>query len=67
MLEDARSKVMAFTQKLFTYRKPANPFIPVSQEQILSDLAESRQQISHGKGLDMEDTMKKMGKQQGFI
>ena len=24
MLEDARSKVMAFTQKLFTYRKPAN-------------------------------------------
>ena len=36
MPEDARIKVMEFTQKLFTSRKPANPFVPVSQEQILS-------------------------------
>lgn len=54
MLKDARSKVMEFTQKLFTSRKPAKPFVPVSQEQFLSGLAESRQQISDGKGLDME-------------
>lgn len=37
MPEDARIKVMEFTQKLFTSRKPANPFVPASQEQILSD------------------------------
>jgi ABC-type antimicrobial peptide transport system ATPase subunit len=67
MPEDARIKVMEFTQKLFTSRKPANPFVPVSQEQILSDLAESRQQISDSKGLDMEDILKRMGKQHGFI
>ena len=67
MLEDARIKVMEFTQKLFTSRKPANPFVPVSQEQILSDLAESRQQISAGQGLNMEDALKRMGKQHGFI
>ena len=65
--EDARIKVMEFTQKLFTSRKPANPFAPVSQEQILSDLAESCQQISDGKGLNMEDALKRMGKQHGFI
>ncbi len=52
MPEDARIKVMEFTQKLFTSRKPANPFVPVSQEHILSDLTESRQQISEGKGLE---------------
>lgn len=63
MPEDARIKVMEFTRKLFTSRKPANPFVPVSQEQSLSDLAESRQQISDGKGLDMEDALKRMGKQ----
>ena len=63
MPEDARIKVMEFTQKLFTSRKPANPFVPVSQEQILSDLAESRQQISAGQGLNMEDALKRMGKQ----
>ena len=60
MPEDARIKVMEFTQKLFTSRKPANPFVPVSQEQILSDLAESRQQISAGQGLNMEDALKRM-------
>lgn len=67
MPEDARIKVMEFTQKLFTSRKPANPFVPVSQEQILSDLAGSRQQISDGKGLNMEDALKRTGKQHGFI
>ncbi len=67
MPEDARIKVMEFTQKLFTSRKPANPFVLVSQEQILSDLAESRQQISAGQGLNMEDALKRMGKQHGFI
>ena len=67
MPEDARIKVMEFTQRLFTSSKPANPFVPVSQEHILSDLAESRQQISDGTGLDMKDALKKMGKQHGFI
>ena len=67
MPEDARIKVMEFTQRLFTSRKPANPFVPVSQEQLLSDLAESRQQISDGEGLDMEAALNRMGKQHGFI
>ena len=67
MPEDARIKVMEFTQGLFTSRKPANPFLPASQEKILSDLAESRQQISDGKGHNMEDALNRMGKQHGFI
>jgi len=44
-----------------------NPFVPVSTEQVLSDLAESRQQITDGKGLNMQDALNKMGKQHGFI
>lgn len=67
MPEEARIKVMEFTQKLFTSKKPANPFVPASQEQILSDLAESRQQIADGKGVDMENALNRMGKQHGFI
>lgn len=46
-----------FTQQLFTSRKPANPFVPVSQEQVLSDLAESHRQIAAGDGIDMEDAL----------
>lgn len=67
MPEDARIKVMEFTQKLFMSKKPANPFISVNKDQILSDLAESRQQIADGRGLDMEDELNRMGKQHGFI
>lgn len=67
MPEDARIKVMEFTQKLFTSRKPANPFVPVSERQVLSDLAESRQQIANGQGLTMEAALDRMGKQHGFI
>ncbi|MCM1125963.1 MAG: hypothetical protein NC429_05770 [Lachnospiraceae bacterium] len=67
MPEDARIKVLEFTQQLFTSRRPANPFVPVGQEQILSDLAESRQQIATGQGLNMEEALNRMGKQHGFI
>ncbi len=67
MPEDARIKVLKFTQQLFTSRKPANPFVPASREQVIADLAESRQQIADGKGLDMEDALNRMGKQHGFI
>ncbi len=67
MPEDARIKVMEFTQKLFMSKKPENPFVAVSKDQVLSDLAESRQQIADGKGLDMEDELNRIGKQHGFI
>lgn len=63
MPEEARIKVLEFTQQLFTSRKPANPFVQVSQKQVLLDLAESRLQISAGQELDMEDSLNKMGKQ----
>ena len=67
MPEDARIKVFQFTQQLFTSEKPASPFLPVTTEQILSDLAESRQQIADGRGLDMKDALNKIGRQHGFI
>jgi len=67
MPEDARVRVLEFTQKLFTSKKPANPFIPVGQEQLFADLAESRQQIAIGEGLDMEDALNDLGRQHGFI
>ncbi len=67
MPEDARIKVFEFTQQLFTSGKPANPFVPISTTQVLSDLAESRQQIAKGKGLDMKDALNELGKQHGFL
>lgn len=67
MPEDARIKVFEYTQMLFTSGKPANPFVPVDGRQILSDLAESRQQIAEGQGMDMEEALKVLGKKHGFL
>lgn len=67
MPEEARIKVYAFTQQLFTAKKTANPFTPVGAPQVLSDLAESRRQIAEGKGMDMGKALRDMGKRHGFI
>lgn len=67
MPEDARMKVYEYTQQLFSAKKPTAPFLPVGEKQILSDLSESRQQISDGTGLDMEASLNELGKRHGFI
>ena len=67
MPEDARIKVMEFTRQLFTAEKPANPFVPVSKNQILSDLEKSRKQLDEERGLDMQDALTNLGKRHGFL
>ena len=67
MPEEARLRVFEFTQQLFVSRKPANPFVPLTAEQILSDLQESREQIAAGQGMDMQDALEEMGKRYGFV
>ena len=67
MPEDARIKVMEFTRQLFTAKKPANPFVPVSKNQILSDLEKSRKQLDEERGLDMQDALTNLGKRHGFL
>jgi len=67
MPEDARLLVFEYTQNLFNARKPASPFVQKSEDQILSDLAESRKQIDEGKGLDMKSALEQIGADHGFI
>ena len=67
MPEDARIMVYNYTQSLFTSRKPENPFIPLTTDMILSDLEESRKQISEGKGLNISDALNELGEKHGFV
>lgn len=67
MPEEARIKVMKFTQELFISIKPTNPFIPIGEKEIFSNLAESRQQIASGQGINMKDALERIGKHHGFI
>lgn len=67
MPEEARLKVFEFTQQLVVSKKQESPFVSVTVKSVLSDLAESRQQIAEGNGLDMEDALEEIGKQHGFV
>ena len=67
MPEDARLKVLEYTKQLFTAVKPANPYVPLTTEQILCDLEESRTQIAEGQGIPMEDALTALGKEHGFL
>ena len=67
MPEDARLLVMEYTQSLFNARKPESPYTMKTESQILNDLAESRKEIEEGMGLDMQDALKQMGADHGFI
>ena len=65
--EDARIKVFKFTRQLFISENLANSFVPVGTKQILSDLAESREQIVDGEGMNMSEALNEMGGQHGFV
>ena len=67
MPEEARIKVFIYTKNLFTSNKPASPFVPLTEEKILSDLSISRQQAANGEGLNMREALVEMGKQHGFV
>lgn len=67
MSEESRLKVFQYTQQLFVSGKPENPFVSLTEEQILSDLAESRDQIAAGQGQDMKKALEEMGKKYGFV
>ena len=67
MPEDARRKVFEYTRELFMRPKPANPFVPLTADRILSDLEESRAQIEDGQGVEMDKALEEMGKRHGFI
>ena len=67
MPEEARERVFAFTKDLFTSYKPASPFVPLTEEKVLSDLQKSRKQSLNGEGMNMKNALMEMGKQHGFI
>ena len=67
MPEESRQMVFEYTQELFSSAQTANPFVPVSKEQILKDLELSRQQVSQGKVRNMAVALEDLRRRHGFI
>ncbi|MBQ9014688.1 MAG: hypothetical protein IJ109_01080 [Firmicutes bacterium] len=53
--------------EIIAARKPRNPFKPLTQQQILEDLALSRQQVKEGKTTEAREALTAMGEKYGFI
>ena len=44
-----------------------NPMAPADLGQVLSDLSISRREISEGKGIDAEEALLNLGRENGYI
>ncbi len=60
MPEDARIKVLEFTQQLFTSKKPENPFLPLTADMIMEDIEKSEEDIKEGNYRPMEEALDDM-------
>lgn len=67
MPEEAQERVFSYTKTIWMSMHPSSPFKPVSEEQLLSDLATSRKQIAEGKGLDAKEAVRELGRAHGFL
>lgn len=65
--EDARIQAFQYVKQLFAAEQPANPYAPVSAEQVLADLDLSERQIREGNCQDMQEALTEMGRRHGFL
>ena len=57
MPEEARRKVYEYTKTLYATPCSANPYTPMTEDQILADLTHASIEFDEGKGLDAKDTI----------
>ena len=67
MPEEAQLQIFEFARNIFTSIRPANPFTPVTKEDIIRDLAESSAEFDAGLGMNARDAIQAMRKQHGFV
>ena len=65
--KESQAKVFRFTQELYSKEKEASPFMPLTEEQILSDLEISRKQAENGEGLNAKEALVAIGKKYDFV
>lgn len=67
MPEASRKKVLIYAQNLVLEDDPENPFLPLTKEQILHDLAISEKDYQEGRVQNFRDAIIEMRKQHGFV
>jgi EAL domain-containing protein (putative c-di-GMP-specific phosphodiesterase class I) len=64
--EDDLVQIRNFTTMLYEKRKVNNPFAPLTEETLMSDLKTSRTQIEQGKSLNMKTALEQLGAKYGI-
>jgi hypothetical protein len=64
--EDDLILIRNFTTTLYEKRKNNNPFMPLTEEKLISDLEISRKQIEKGQCQDMKTALEEVGEKYGL-
>lgn len=67
MTPEEQKYVYEVACEIIAARNPRNPYKPLTQQQIIDDLALSRQQVEEGKTTDAREAFTAMGEKYGFI
>lgn len=60
MPEEARRKVWIYTRNLFSAKRPANPYLPLNEAQIMADISKSREETREGRAVSAKEVIEEM-------
>ncbi len=67
MPEEARVKVLEFTQELFSAEGSANPFVPKGLDDIMQDIAEAETDLQAGRVYPMSQVLDEIEADYGLV
>ena len=62
-----QERVRSFAEYTSKYSSHKNPFAPITEEQVLADLAISDKEYHEGKAMNFEEAIMKVRREHGFI
>ncbi|MCD7889014.1 MAG: hypothetical protein LUG23_03705 [Oscillospiraceae bacterium] len=67
MSEESRVKVLDYVKLIYTVDATPNPYIPLSSDEILAELAVGREQNDSGMGIPFDEAMREIGVENGYV
>ncbi|MCD7804050.1 MAG: hypothetical protein LUH03_02710 [Oscillospiraceae bacterium] len=67
MSEESRVKVLDYVKLIYTVDATSNPYIPLSSDEILAELAVGREQNDSGMGIPFDEAMREIGVENGYV
>lgn len=60
MPEEARRRVLLYTRSLFCAKRPASPYLPLTEAQLMADISKSREETREGRAVSAREVIGEM-------